>query len=269
MKFNNYKTDSIISQLVSTLSAQAGYPLVLDSLFWNKYNKLRVKSWGGCVTDQTILIDNIRMPIIRKPNYSQSTWDVSLDSIPITIGNQSKSDQFIQTQTISLREYLNNFNKYMSSTRAQFSSTDDDTKEFIPSNINLLSSSDNTVIMNTSCCLLPANINEGTTKFSLGALNWKTALKNPACLYIVSTINGTSSVIVEGNFQKIFYNDHGKKSSFMLPTQQGLDKNECITIVQVPLRQKSRKQIEQEQATTQDGDLHHGGVQVRKDQTSI
>ena len=245
--------DSIVSQMVSNLSNQARYPLTLESLFWNKYNKLRVKSWGGCVTDQTVLINNTRMPIIRKPNYSDSTWDVSLDSIPITIGNQTGADQYSQPQTVSLRQYLTNFSEYISSSGKGISDTktDDDSKELpSKSTANLLASSDTTVIMNTSCTLLPGNISTGNIEFSLGTFNWKTSLKNPACLYIISTYSGTSSVIVEGNFQKIFYNNHGKKSLFSLPTQAGLDKNECITIVQVPLKQKSRKQIEQEQASS-------------------
>ena len=242
----------LISQLVSTISNQARYPLALESLFWNKYNKLRVKAWGGCVTDQTVLINNTRMPIIRKPNFSESTWDVSLDSIPITIGNQTKVDQYSQPQIISLRQYLTNFSDYMSSSGkgVDADAKDEETKETTSKpKANLLASTDNTVTMNTSCVLLPSNINTGNTEFALGTFNWKTSLNNPACLYIISTYSGTSSVIVEGNFQKIFYNNHGKNSLFQVPTQTGIDKNECITIVQVPLKQKSRKQIEEEQAT--------------------
>ena len=190
------------------------------------------------------------MPIIRKPNYSESTWNVALDSIPITIGNEKIESQ--QLQTISLREYLSNFSSYITTPERKGDGDDnDDKKEGDIKPIKLVSDKDTTVIMNTQSCLLPINQETGITEFTLATLNWKASLKNPSCLYIVSTINGTSAVIIEGNFQKIFYNLNGKKSPFVIRNEQLLqDKNQCITIVQIPLKQKSKKQIEEEQASS-------------------
>eukprot|EP01083_Nonionella_stella_P298609 1013490_1 len=254
------KTDSIESQLVSQLSSQLGYPSELDSLYWNKYSKLRVKPWGGAVTDQTILINNKRMPIIRKCNYCETTWNVSIDTIPITIGNEIANNN-INKQVISLRQYLSNINEYITTNENNNDSdndnnNNDDEKEGIDSRrrvVSLLSSTDNSVIMNTQYCLLPININSplGITEFTMGTLNWKSGLKNPSCLYIVSTNAGTSSVVIEGNFQKLYYNKNGKKSLFTINNNDiNNTTNECITIIQVPLKQKTRKQIEEEQSSS-------------------
>eukprot|EP01084_Bolivina_argentea_P022160 41186_1 len=254
------KTDSIESQLVSQLSSQLGYPSELDSLYWNKYSKLRVKPWGGAVTDQTILINNKRMPIIRKCNYCETTWNVSIDTIPITIGNEIANNN-INKQVISLRQYLSNINEYITTNENNNDSdndnnNNDDEKERIDSRrrvVSLLSSTDNSVIMNTQYCLLPININSplGITEFTMGTLNWKSGLKNPSCLYIVSTNAGTSSVVIEGNFQKLYYNKNGKKSLFTINNNDiNNTTNECITIIQVPLKQKTRKQIEEEQSSS-------------------
>eukprot|EP01083_Nonionella_stella_P101924 289539_1 len=240
--------DSRTAQLVSTLSNQSGHPLELGPLFWNKYSKLRVKAWGGAVTDQTLLINNQRMPIIRKANYSESTWPVSIDTIPITVGNESK-DEFAQKSVISLREYLSSINQYISSKDSKGKDTEDEKESPTKSvrKVSLLAASDSTVVMNTQCCLMPVNPS-GCTSFTMATMNWKAGLKNPSCLYIVSTVHGTSSVVVEGNFQKIYFNKNGRKSPF-LSNVNDPDPNQCITVIQVPLKQKSRKQIEQEQAT--------------------
>jgi len=103
------------------------------------------------------------------------------------------------------------------------------------------------VIMDTMCSVLPIDAISGhseTSEVTIGCLNWKSGVKNPSCLYIVSTPNGTSSVVLEGNFQKIYFNKNGLKKPFVFDPN---DDKQCIKIIQVPLRQKSRKQIEQEQ----------------------
>jgi len=256
--------DSVTRQLVSTLSNQARYPLQLETLFWNKYSKLRKKAHGGCVTDQTLLINNTRMPFIRKPNYTESTWNVNINLIPVTLpANTKPADSTSTTSTkqqpISLRDYLAHFDDYItrkpSTSTSSSSSTADDSKERDtnkPAIANLLSADrDNTVLMNTQACFLPIDQSADSTSFSLATLNWKTGLRNPACLYIVSTMYGTSAVVIEGNFQKVLFNNHGKNDLFTFRNEDLLsDVNQCITIVQVPLKQKSRKQIEQEQATS-------------------
>ena len=235
--------------MVSTLSSQSGYPLKLDSFFWNKYSKLRKKSWGGAVTEMTLLVNNTRMPIIRKPNYSETTYNVSMDTVPITVGNQSK-DGFIGKEVISLREYLSNFSRYQST--PEINDNDELKTNDKTSKISLLCSekkeNDNTVIMDTMSCLLPINSVSGCSEFMIATLNWKSGLKNPSCLYIVSTVNGTSSVIIEGNFQKVYCNKNGFKAPFVVDINNDNDRNQCIKIIQVPLRQKSRQQIEEEQA---------------------
>ena len=169
--------------------------------------------WGPCISDMTLQVDNERMPVIREPNYSDKTWDVKIEKIPIVIGNQCLIDDDIKNdnnngnnlQTISLKEYLCKFDKYM-------------TKPMENIDINLLrkNNKDSHVIMSSQCCFLPIQKSK-ETKFNIALYNYQSRIKDPAVLVIVSTSRGTSAQIIEGHEQKLLFNNHGRKGIDLFP----------------------------------------------------
>lgn len=56
--------------------------------------------------DMTLVVEGSRrdyqMPIIRYPNYTDLTWDVAMEKIPIVVGNEVNGP----LHTINLKEYL-------------------------------------------------------------------------------------------------------------------------------------------------------------------
>merc|ERR1712113_307297 len=129
--------------------------------------------------------------------------------------------------------------------------------------INLISDdifakqSDKHVIMSSQCCFLP--IEKGKeTKFNVAIYNYQSKRKDPAVLVIVSTSKGTSAQIIEGNEQKLLFNNYGTKADFIgqrltdnriernvkdlnAPMTKQEKQDNCIVIIQVPLKQKPEK----------------------------
>merc|ERR1712113_910491 len=128
--------------------------------------------------------------------------------------------------------------------------------------INLISDdifakqSDKHVIMSSQCCFLP--IEKGKeTKFNVALFNYQSKKQDPAVLVIVSTSKGTSAQIIEGNEQKLLFNNYGNKADFIGQrlTDNRIERNvsihgpmtkqekqdNCIVIIQIPLKQKPKE----------------------------
>ena len=43
-----------------------------------------------CISDMTLQVVGSRMPVFRYPNYTDKTWDIQIDKIPIMVGNHTK-----------------------------------------------------------------------------------------------------------------------------------------------------------------------------------
>ena len=54
----------------------------------------------------TLQVNQSCMPVIRQPNYTDKTWDVAIDKVPIVVGNHTPNPSE-HLQTISLKDYLN------------------------------------------------------------------------------------------------------------------------------------------------------------------
>eukprot|EP00484_Ammonia_sp_Unknown_P015711 CAMPEP_0197070460 /NCGR_PEP_ID=MMETSP1384-20130603/200279_1 /TAXON_ID=29189 /ORGANISM="Ammonia sp." /LENGTH=95 /DNA_ID=CAMNT_0042508843 /DNA_START=33 /DNA_END=316 /DNA_ORIENTATION=+ len=94
----------------------------------------------------TLQVDKYRMPVMREPNFMDTTWDVPIDQIPIVIGNQSVNidDECKQElETIPLKQYLQKFDEYIS-------------RPMENKHINLLrkNNKDTHVLMSSQCCFL-------------------------------------------------------------------------------------------------------------------
>jgi len=241
------KVTSMVSydSTANKLAKKAG--LNVQYVSWEDCARNKGSSWGPCISDMTLRVNNSCMPVIRKPNFSDETWDVKMGDIPIVVGNHS-AEAAEALQTISLSDYLANISDFMTN----------DTYRKAGKQINLLSqkeSKDSHVIMSTQACFLPI-IGGEETKFNVALYNYQSQPSNPAVLVIVSTSKGSSAQIIEGREQHLLFNNNSKKADFVgervsdVRKKKGqknvhdkkLSKKEkqdnVIVVVQVPLKQK-------------------------------
>eukprot|EP00486_Rosalina_sp_Unknown_P008847 CAMPEP_0201591772 /NCGR_PEP_ID=MMETSP0190_2-20130828/189848_1 /ASSEMBLY_ACC=CAM_ASM_000263 /TAXON_ID=37353 /ORGANISM="Rosalina sp." /LENGTH=580 /DNA_ID=CAMNT_0048050237 /DNA_START=197 /DNA_END=1940 /DNA_ORIENTATION=- len=227
------------------LAKQKG--LDINYVSWEDCARYKNSSWGPCISDMTLRVNESCMPVIRQPNFTDKTWDVPMDQIPIVIGNHTENKEE-ELQTISLKDYITNFSDFM---------TNDHYKQNNIS-IDLTSSKeskDSHVIMSSQACFLPIQSGQ-ETKFNVALYNYQSHKGNPALLTIVSTAKGSSAQIIEGTEQHLLFNNNGKKADFIgervsdhrkkkgqkdihnkkLSKQEKQDN--VIVIVQIPLKQK-------------------------------
>jgi len=223
--------------------------LAINTVSWEDCARSKNSSWGPCISDMTLQVDKQRMPVIRAPNFTDTTWDVEMDKIPVVVGNHD-GNPGAKLTTVSLRQYLENLNDYMTAPPADGKKLDLIAKELLGKQ------TDKHVIMSSQCCFLP--IEKGKeTKFSVALFNYQSKPKDPAVLVIVSTSKGTSAQVVEGRDQELVFNNYGQKADFIGQrlTDNRIERNvsvhgamtkqekqdNCIVVIQVPLKQKPKE----------------------------
>ena len=184
--------------------------LVINSVSWEDCARNKGSVWGPNISDMTLQVNGYLMPVIREHNFTDKTWDVKMDKLPIIVGNQTDSENE-KLKTISLRKYLSNFDKYMTTKIDNKSFDLTVNKKDINNDTKM---KDTHVIMSSQCCMLP--IEKGKeTKFNVAIFNYQSTKNNPAVLCIVSTSKGTSAQIIEDGSQQLLFNNNGIKSHFI------------------------------------------------------
>ena len=141
-------------------------------------------------------LDNA-MPVIRQPNFSDKTTDISIDQIFLMVGNEKGAD----LNKISLKEYLNAFASYVDKGSVKG---------------NLYCERDEKIIQSVQACFLPAEEGEEVA-FNVALFNYQSYAGNPAVLVLVASAQGTSAQIIdEGYGQKLSFNKNGQSCDFVL-----------------------------------------------------
>eukprot|EP01091_Cochliopodium_minus_P016945 TRINITY_DN6504_c0_g1_i1.p1 TRINITY_DN6504_c0_g1~~TRINITY_DN6504_c0_g1_i1.p1 ORF type:complete len:592 (+),score=180.15 TRINITY_DN6504_c0_g1_i1:30-1805(+) len=225
------------------LASKHGLNIVYAS--WEDNGRNKESSWGPCISDMTLQVGDRMMPVIRQPNFTDLTWDVPMEKIPLVVGNEN-NDPLYQT---NLKEYLKDVRSYLTKPNTW------------KGNVKSLycEERDSQVIMSSQTCFLPVP-KSTESKFNVALMNYQSTQYNPAVLAIVSTSNGTSCQLVTNaggwNGQKLFFNNNGQKASFLAQRlsdnrlEKGLSLNNPISekekqqnmvmIIQVPVKVKSR-----------------------------
>ena len=239
------------------LAAVCGLDIV--NVAWEDTGRYYGSSVGPNISDVTIQVqhknpytgeyDLTLMPVIRYPNFTDLTADISPDDFYVLVGNEKGE----QLEKISLTEYLRNFRTYL---------TDPDS--WGGRETSLLSDRDTHVFVSAQAAFLPIPEN-GKAEFNPVIFNYQSYAGDPAVLTIVATREGTSATIIDNvrdafpsGFswgQRLFFNQNGERASF---TGQRIsdfnDRNEqkievtteaagesglnMVLIIQVPLKQK-------------------------------
>ena len=180
-------------------SLATSHGLNFEMVNWEANARKENSSWGPCISDMTLAVEGLRMPLIKaSSNFVDECWDVEIEIIPLVVGNQEGTKLY----TVTLKEYLQNFRDYLHDP----SSWKGDKK-------SLLRDDDTHVICSAQACFLPLP-KEGDAKFEVSIYNNQSSYRHPAVLAIVASASGTSAEILEGR-QNLFHNKNGEKVSFV------------------------------------------------------
>ena len=235
--------------------------LNLINVTWEDTGRYYGSSVGPNISDVTIQVQNQNpengkfdltlMPVIRYPNFSDLTADISPDDFYLLVGNESGDELY----PVTLREYLRNFRRYLH-----------DPGSWRGRETSLLAPRDSHVLVSAQAAFLPVP-QHGKAEFNPVIFNYQSYQGDPAVLTIVATREGTSATIIDNvrdGFpagyswgQRLFYNQNGERASFtgqrlsdfvveernqnslpVLPEAAGQTGLNMVLLIQVPLKQK-------------------------------
>lgn len=222
--------NSSVGPNISDMTLQVSRPIFLIT---NKKDGATIRS------EQTL------MPVIRFPNFTDKTGDVSMDKLTILVGNE-RGDAL---KSVSLRTYLGNLRRYLSKAGS-----------WAGEGQSLLADRDTHVLVSAQAAFLPIP-KEGEATFNPVLFNYQSGRKNPAVLAIIATREGTSATIIDNardGFdaggawgQRLYFNADGQRASFTgkrlsettgvgqatvsLGDESGLN---MVMLIQVPLKHR-------------------------------
>ena len=256
-------TAGMVSDRDATTLAQR-HGLQVLNVTWEDTGRYKGSCVGPNISDMTIQVQDqdprtkqyrlTCMPVIRFPNFSDRTADISPDQFFLLVGNEKKSGRS-GLHKVSLREYLGNFREYLT-----------DASSWKGEKTSLLASRDSHVLVSAQACFLPIP-RSGAATFNAVLFNYQSVAGDPAVLTILATREGTSATIIDNTRdafeagrtwgQRLFFNQRGERASLtgqrlsdftaaQSPSsghatahaagEEGLN---MVMLIQVPLKQKT------------------------------
>lgn len=245
------------------LAARMGLGIV--NVTWEDTGRYKGSSVGPNISDMTLQVqmrdpktDQYSLhclPVIRHPNFSDETADISPDKFFLLVGNEDGHDK----RKVSLRQYLGDLRAYLSKPDSW---TGEET--------SLLADRDSHVLVSAQACFLPVPKGQDV-EFNPVLFNYQSMKGDPAVLTILATREGTSATIIDNardGFaagrtwgQRLFFNQNGERASLTgtrlsdhlahtgvstdrggrdtvsAAGQEGLN---MVLLIQVPLKQKTQ-----------------------------
>lgn len=257
--------DNSLAQSLSKLNISQGnndlahaYGLKIQSTCWEDSSRTKNSCWGPNISDMTLTVDERRMCMIRKPNFSDVTCDLPIEDFAVTVGNETEDGQL---KRIKLREYIESIEEFNKETAF------DHGRE----KASLLKDRDEHLLASAQACVLPlesSNLKDKTdqtagqeVEFVPELFNYQSKSGIPAVLVIVASSQGTSAAVISSRTQKLYFNRGGQAAQFLAKrlsrdrfergvkiegemTEEEQDRN-LIMIFQIPLQQSSSRSISQ------------------------
>lgn len=257
----------------SAQALAAIHDLHIVNVTWEDTGRYYNSSVGPNISDVTIQVQHrdpatgeytlTLMPVIRYPNFSDLTADISPDDFYLLVGNEDGDD----LHRVSLHEYLADIRRYLH-----------DPGSWAGRRTSLLAERDTHVLVSAQAAFLPIP-SQGQAEFNPVIFNYQSYQGDPAVLTIVATREGTSATIIDNvrdafpaGFswgQRLFFNQDGERASFTGqrlsdfmdgsrpgtsagPQAAGASGLNMVLLVQVPLKQKNPMQFGLEDAVMQE-----------------
>jgi hypothetical protein len=243
--------------------------LQILNVTWEDTGRYKGSAVGPNISDMTIQVQRrlpdadrfelTCMPVIRYPNFSDISADISADQFFVLVGNEKGRP----LEKISLRQLLSNPRNYLH-----------ERQSWKGNRTSLLAEArDSHVLVSAQACFLPIP-REGIAEFNPVLFNYQSRSGDPAVLTILATREGTSITVIDNQRdafeagdtwgQRLFFNQNGqrcsltgkRKSDFLaagkgakpgnVPSaaeadQEGLN---LVLLIQVPLKQREPLQLE-------------------------
>jgi hypothetical protein len=231
---------------------------ILD-LTWEDTGRYKGSSVGPNISDMTIQVAETGrggaakvtcMPVIRFPNFTDKTADISIDDVFVRVGNERGEP----LSRKSLRAYLRDLRAHLT-----------EPGSWTGKATSLLAPREQDVLVSAQACFLPVPASD-QAEFNPVLFNYQSYAGAPAVLAIVATREGTSATIIDNQRdgfgagrawgQRLFFNQHGERASFtgarlaefvaaggdatnrVDPAADARARGlSCVMLIQVPLRQ--------------------------------
>nr|QBK88121.1 MAG: hypothetical protein LCMAC202_04830 [Marseillevirus LCMAC202] len=187
-----------LSELVYDQKAQDlanAYGLKIQNVSWEDTARSKDSCWGPNISDMTLTVESQgQMPAIRKPNFSDVSYDVNPDDYAVTVGNESGNP----LRRIKLTEYLRNFTDYNSGVELK---------------LPLYTERDSEMLASSQACVLP--LKDGEVEFNIRLYNYQSYDDDSSVLVIVASSQGTSAQIIKGSTKKLYFRLQDQKANFL------------------------------------------------------
>ena len=248
-------------------SAASRRGLGVMSVMWEDTGRSVGSSVGPNISDLTLQVryddsagrpQSALMPVIRFPNFSDRTGDVSADKFFVRVGNERGGKTPLRT--VALSDVLKDIKSFASMPDSILGSGD------------MTASRDTHYLVSAQAVFLPIP-KQGKAQFNPVLFNYQSSPGAPAVLSILVTREGTSLRVIEnspedasatvGAGQEIYFNTHGQRAAFTAERKsdveariasQGGPKTEddksalakgadVLFLIQVPLMHQGRRRM--------------------------
>lgn len=251
-------TAMVWDQDVIDLAARYGLDVV--NVTWEDTGRFFDSAVGGNISDLTIQVPYTDpetgeeylalMPVIRFPNFTDRTADLSPDDFYLLVGNERGDD----LERITLTDLLADPGRHLS-----------DPGSWQGGPESLLAVRDSHVLVSAQAAFLPIPPG-GEALFNPVIFNYQSYEGDPAVLTIVATREGTSMTVIDNTRdgfaagwswgQRLFFNQDGERASLTAtrlsdftaaegssgaggPGAAGETGLDMVLVIQVPLKQKN------------------------------
>ena len=210
-------TENMVSDRESQKLAR-NQGLQILNVTWEDTGRFKGSAVGPNISDMTIQVqrqlpgsdkfDLTCMPVIRYPNFSDITGDISPDKFFVLVGNEKGRP----LEKVSLRHLLGNLRSYLH-----------DPLSWKGNRTSLLAENrDSQVLVSAQACFLPIP-KEGIAEFNPVLFNYQSRAGDPAVLTILASREGTSITVIDNKRdafdagmtwgQRLFFNQNGERCS--------------------------------------------------------
>lgn len=237
--------------------------LSLVNVMWEDTGRSEGSALGPNITDLTLQVRYRRpgeqhesaalMPVIRFPNFTDRTGDVSSDKFFLRVGNERDKTRL---SSVALTEVLSNIKRFAAKPWS------------IEGDGNLLSRRDTHFLVSAQAVFLPIP-KQGKAEFNPVVFNYQSAPGSPAVLTLLVTRQGTSMSVVEnspedgsiaGWGQELYFNNQGQRAALTAERKSDVERRiagqggpktgedrsalakgaDVLFLVQVPLKHDNR-----------------------------